>query len=740
MFILHLGSYILTQFFKIMKLTLLLTLLVAALTVSSQQTGYYNGTDGKDGDQLKTALHDIIKDHVPYTYFSTKYIFGVSDVDPNNSSNVIQVYTGFSHSNNDYGTSGLELNREHVWAKSHGNFNEVMPMYSDVHNLKPAAASVNQSRSNKDFANGGEPNSIAVECYATDSSWEARDAVKGDIARIIFYMATRYEGGNGEIDLTVVDHVNTYPLPEHGKLSTLIEWNEQDPPDEFERNRNNKIFAFQHNRNPFIDNPEWVNLIWGDQTASAVIITDVTQNIDVVFPDHAIQIDATITSTLGTISSAQLLWGTSYELLTNQIDMVATDDVFTATIPNQIGGETVYYNVVATDGTDENTTVVYDYYVQQIFTGEIVSIYDIQGQQASSPYEDQIVTTTGIVTSNLGLNYFIQDGNGLWNGLFIYDAGRNVSVGDSVAITGKIVEYYGLTEMKEISEFYFVSSNHELPEYAEVATGAMEEGHEGILVQISNATCINANYQGNYGMWTVNDGTGDLEIRNTAVFEYNPNEGSPYNVKGPLNWDYSEWKIEITAANDVQETPDINGPTVISAEPIISTNIRIMFNEDVAEATAENIENYIMNNGIEVTEAKQHGLNKTQVNLTVSDMSSGDYVLTINNMQDLSGNVTVEQSVDFSFVGINELFVGGKIDIYPNPTNSNLNVSFNAKSNTEFKTSFTDISGRVIMQNNYTVNKGNNKIIFNLSGVSQGMYFLNITENNSSFRYKIIVK
>ena len=723
-----------------MKLTLLLTLLVATLTVSSQQTGYYNGTEGKDGDQLKTALHDIIKGHVPYTYRSAKYIFGVSDVDPNNSSNVIQVYTGFSHDNGDYGTSGLELNREHVWAKSHGNFNEVMPMYSDVHNLKPAAASVNQSRSNKDFANGGVPNSVATECYATDSSWEARDAVKGDIARIIFYMATRYDGSNGEIDLTVVDHVNTYPLPEHGKLSTLIEWNELDPPDEFERNRNNKIFAFQHNRNPFIDNPEWVNLIWGDQTASAININDVTQNIDVVFPSDAIQIDATITSTSGTISSAQLLWGTSYELLTNSIDMVATDDVFTATIPNQVGGETVYYSIVATDGTNEKTSVVYDYYVQQIYTGEIVSIYDIQGQQAASPYEDQIVTTTGIVTSNLGLNYFIQDGNGLWNGLFIYDAGRNVSVGDSVVITGKIVEYYGLTEMKEVSDFYFVSSNHELPEYAEVATGDMEEGHEGILVQVSNATCINANYQGNYGMWTVNDGTGDLEIRNTAVFEYNPSEGSPYNVKGPLNWDYSEWKIEITSANDVQETPDINGPTIVTAEPIISTNIKIIFNEEVTEETAENIENYIMNNGIEVIEAKQHGLNKAQVNLTVSDMSSGDYVLTVKNMMDLVGNITVEQTYDFSYVGIDELFVNGEVSIYPNPANNLLNISFTAKNNTEFDINFSDISGRVIMQNMYQVNQGENKLTMDLNGISQGVYLLTITENNSSLMYKIIVK
>jgi len=723
-----------------MRLTLLLTLLIATLTASSQQTGYYNGTDGKNGDELKEALHNIIKDHVPYTYFSTKYIFNVSDVDPNNSSNIIQVYTGFSHANNDYGTSGLEINREHVWAKSHGNFTDWMPMYSDVHNLKPAAASVNQARSNKDFANGGVPNSVATECYSTDSSWEARDAVKGDIARIIFYMATRYEGGNGEIDLTVVDHVDTYPLPEHGKLSTLIEWNEQDPPDEFERHRNNSIFAFQHNRNPFIDNPEWVNLIWGSTTASAISITDMTQSLDVVFPTDEVQINVNITSTAGAITSAQLIWGTSYDMLTNPIDMVASGEIFTATIPGQAGGENIYYSIIASDGTNEKTSVVYNYYVQKIYTGEIVSIYDIQGQQASSPYEDQIVTTTGIVTANLGLNYFIQDGNGLWNGLFIYDAGRNVKVGDSVVITGKIVEYYGLTEMKEIEDFYFVSANHAIPEYMEVATGNMEEGHEGILVKIANATCVNENFQGNYGMWTVDDGTGELEIRNTAVFEYYPSEGSAYDVKGPMNWDYSEWKIEITSGDDVQKTADINGPTIVSAEPVISTNIKIIFNEAVDATTSQNIDNYTLDNGVVVEAAIQHGLNKAQVNLTVSEMTSGDYVLTVNNMMDLIGNITIEQNYDFSFVGINELFENGEVDIYPNPTNNQLNVSFVAKSNTDFNISFTDIAGRVIMQENHQIHQGLNKLTLNLDGISQGIYMLDISENENNVQYKIIVK
>ncbi len=723
-----------------MKLTLLLFTVLTVLNINGQQTGYYNNTDGKSGDELKAALNDIIKGHTPFTYRSAKYIFNLSDADPNNSSNVILVYTGRSHPNDDYGTGGNYINREHVWAKSHGSFADWMPMDGDVHNLKPADASVNVAKSNKDFDDGGVQHDEATGCYFTDSTWEARDEVKGDIARIIFYMSTRYEGNDGEIDLEVVDWNNTFPHAEHGKLSTLLEWNLLDPPDDFERNRNNVIFSFQKNRNPFIDNPEFAQLMWGGGTASDVHVEDLAQMPEVVFPGDIVEISAVITSTGGAVSSATIYWGTSYESLTNQIEMAADGDVYTVSIPEQIGGQTIYYKIVATDGTNENAPIVFDYYTNKVYSGEFVSIYDIQGQQESSPLEDQVVTTSGIVTANLGMSYFIQDGTGLWNGLFIYDNGRNPSIGDSIVVTGKIVEYYGLTEMKEIEDYYFVSSNHELPELVDLATGEAEEGHEGILAKVTSASCVNANYQGNYGMWTVNDGTGELEIRNTAIFEYDPTEGLTYDITGPVNWDYSEWKIELRSNNDVVESVDTDGPVVESAEPVISTNIKVMFNEEVDKETAEDITNYVINNSVIIESASQHALNKAQVNLTVSEMSYGDFMMTVASIKDLSGNVMTEQLVEFSYVGVDELFVNGEVSIYPNPVDNQLNIEFAAKDNLDLSINLTDISGRVIIQNSYSATAGTNKYQLNLSDISRGVYFLSITENSGSLKYKVVVR
>ena len=135
-------------------------------------------------------------------------------------------------------------NREHVWPKSHGEFDNgdpfEEPAYSDAHNLKPIDSSMNTFRGEKDFDNGGSivfNGDVETSCYSTTTTFEPRDEVKGDIARIIFYMDVRYEGGSGEPNLVVVDGLTTYPYPQIGDKSTLLQWHEQDPPDAFEKKK-----------------------------------------------------------------------------------------------------------------------------------------------------------------------------------------------------------------------------------------------------------------------------------------------------------------------------------------------------------------------------------------------------------------------------------------------------------------------------------------------------------------------
>jgi endonuclease I len=132
------------------------------------------------------------------------------------------------------------------------------------HHLRPEDVTINSLRGNLDFDNGGSAVSGASGNYSDSDSWEPRAAVKGDVARMLFYMAVRYEGDDSFANLEVNNVTGNGSVPYTGKLSTLIAWHNADPPDSAEKARNQLIYSsYQRNRNPFIDHPEWVASIFG---------------------------------------------------------------------------------------------------------------------------------------------------------------------------------------------------------------------------------------------------------------------------------------------------------------------------------------------------------------------------------------------------------------------------------------------------------------------------------------------
>lgn len=222
--------------------------------------------------EIKAAITQAIsQNHKNLTYAEVWTALTETDEDPNNSSNVILLYRGNSIAkmSNGSGTQSSNpdnWNREHVWAKSHGFPEQNFEGYTDIHHLRPADISVNSSRGNLDFDNSDAPLSEAPENRVDNDSFEPRDSVKGDVARMIFYMDTRYEGFDTTPDLQVVDRLTSTGEAALGRLCRLLEWNNLDPVDVAEENRNNRIYEFQGNRNPFIDHPEWVELLYSAQT------------------------------------------------------------------------------------------------------------------------------------------------------------------------------------------------------------------------------------------------------------------------------------------------------------------------------------------------------------------------------------------------------------------------------------------------------------------------------------------
>jgi len=233
---------------------------------------YYDSVSSLSGSSLKAALQDLLEtNHTKLSYSEVWDALQYTDEDADNTDNVILLYTGRSHSKDDRdGQTGFDnqsWNREHVWPKSLGFSSTSQYGYTDIHHIRPADKTVNSSRSNKDYDEGGSAQGEAADTYTTTESFEPMDDVKGDVARMIFYMDVRYDGSDGNMsDLYLVDNtVSETGDPFFGVVCTLYTWHQNDEVDSQEMTRNNRIEEWQGNRNPLIDHPEWVTDFYSDQ-------------------------------------------------------------------------------------------------------------------------------------------------------------------------------------------------------------------------------------------------------------------------------------------------------------------------------------------------------------------------------------------------------------------------------------------------------------------------------------------
>lgn len=250
----------------------------AASAQSEPPAAYYHAAIGKTGVQLKTALCQIIKTghvQIPYTAGTTDTWDAVKslDEDPGDSSRVLLIYSGFTDLkiNQDTGSSG-SWNREHLWPQSYGldELDEFSIAKTDIFNLRPIDKTVNSVRGNKFYDTTTLPGSshagAPLSSYDGDS-WEPRATDKGDIARTMFYMAVRYDGSDALVpDLELSDSPDSTQY-RFGKLTTLLAWHHQFPVTPTERARNHRIYTdYQHNRNPFVDRPEFAEMVFNGAT------------------------------------------------------------------------------------------------------------------------------------------------------------------------------------------------------------------------------------------------------------------------------------------------------------------------------------------------------------------------------------------------------------------------------------------------------------------------------------------
>lgn len=251
---------------------------------------YYASVNSSTDATLRSTLHPVIDDHTEFTYTPGVWdILEIADQAPDNFNQIIDVYQNrrFTKGTDRAGSGSNTYNREHTWPNSLGFSTNAPGPYTDTHMLYLSQTVYNSDRGNLPYRDC--PNSGGAPCgerstqnnpfwlggtgsnqgiYPGTSNWvnasqfEVWSARKGDLARAVLYMDIRYEGTNGEINLEMGETTST--SGRMASLSTLRAWHAADPPDELERLRNDIVYAFQQNRNPFIDRPEFVECLYGN--------------------------------------------------------------------------------------------------------------------------------------------------------------------------------------------------------------------------------------------------------------------------------------------------------------------------------------------------------------------------------------------------------------------------------------------------------------------------------------------
>ncbi len=322
---------------------------------------YYARAHAANADNFRSELiKDISANQKQFTYTEVWTALTYTDQDPTNSNNIILLYSGRSIAKKDNGSGSASTNqdfwnREHVWAKSHGFPDSSQRGYTDIHHLRPADVSMNTKRSDKDFGMGGDPVTEAPENSYTTNTWEPRDTVKGDVARMMFYMDVRYDVGTDSTmpDLILVNQVGTPRRNSKdgrgglGKFCTLLEWHTLDPVDNFEIERNSTIYEYQGNRNPFIDHPEWVDIIYADacSTANNQAPSVDAGNTQIVESKANVTLSATATDSDGSITSYQ--WTQTRGTNVTLANADSANASFTA--PSVTSNTNLVFKVIVTD-------------------------------------------------------------------------------------------------------------------------------------------------------------------------------------------------------------------------------------------------------------------------------------------------------------------------------------------------------------------------------------------------------
>ena len=676
------------------KFTTLLLGFMFSLALAQAPAGYYNGTEGLTGAALKTKLSAIItaghKDN-GYDGLYNGYPTTDSDHFYENDGTVLDMYSenptgtdpytyrhGIKKCGN-YSVEGDCYNREHIVPQSF--FNQQSPMRGDIHFVRPTDGKVNGMRSNYPFGAVNSPSFTSKNGTKVGPSSspgyggtvaEPIDEFKGDIARMVFYFVTRYESRLSSFSTGNMLGGSPYPGLQAWEKDVLLAWSIQDPVSPTEIERNNASHVFQKNRNPFIDHPEWVQLIWGSQT------------VDTQAPSAPTNLAVLSTST----ASANLSWTAStdnvgvsyYRIFVNGV-FHSNSNATTATVSGLAQGTTYTFYVIAVDAANNASP--------QSNTATGTTLTDTQ-----APTAPLNLSVTSVGTNNIAVQWTAATDN---VGVTSYDIyvngelmGSTSSTSTNIANLNPLTAYSIYIVDKDAAGNVSPQSNTVTATTTALSANCGDESFETIPPSTSNYSTYN--WISNGVSWTSEDSRTDQTINGRAITIRNgfvtalsvPNGIGEFKVTTQLKFSGSAGTLKIF----------VNGTDTGKTVPYSST------------ATTTTVTGINVAGTVEIT-LQQNGAATNRV--AIDDMSWTCYTL----------------------AGVNESAVGkNALSIYPNPVkNGELNVIGKNLSEVKIAQIF-DFTGKLV-QTIAQPFKNSGKIT--LKNLPKGVYILKAGSSTAKF-------
>ncbi len=710
---------------------LTLFILLLSFSVFAQiPNGYYDNAEGYEGYALKSKLNAIITNgHNAQSYGDLYDGYENTDTDHyyENDGTVLDMYSenpagsdpyNYNHGSNQCGSYSNEgdcYNREHIVPQS--IFGSAAPMKSDIHHVVPSDGKVNGQRSNLPFGetdspdwtsqNGSKRGSCSYPGYS-GTVFEPIDEFKGDIARILFYFATRYETQidswshamfNGTEDQVFSDWF----------LSLILSWHKQDPVSQREIDRNNAAYNFQGNRNPFIDHPEWVECIWENNCNGQIAITSSPIETALLNQTYTYNITYTVNDENETLTCP-----TKPDWLYFTANTATNTGVLTGTPTS--GDEGLHQVVLQL--TENSTSTAQNFYI------EVGS--DLEVTIFNKDFEDQSISSGGWTTQSIsGAQEWKVSTHSGYSGYYAKMSswdGSNNNTNEDWLISPA------------------VNSDDYTDEVLNFVTAMKEFGTDNTFT-----VYILTDYNGtdNPNTATLNDITSQANL-SPGDYDFTPSGNidlSTYTGTIYLAFKYTSgtnagrtWEVEDIVLTGKAASGSNTLPTFTST-PITSAVLGQTYTYNITATDADGDNLTFSGIGLPTwLSLTDNNDNTATLSGTPQAENLGNNSLAVS-VSDGTGNTvqsfTIEVTSDISTEKINN----NDVKIYPNPASHSVHISTKSIiAQIEIK----DILGKTVYSNK-TVNTQNIKL--NTANFAKGMYLTKITDNEANTKIqKLIIR